>query len=176
VFGDGSTSLRGGYGLAYERNFGNVTFNVIQNPPNYATLSIIAGSTPGFTTIPIASTNFGPVGGTSGTLALLPATLCAVNPDISTAYAHTWSAAVERQLTRSSIVSLEYSGSAGRDLYSISNINRIVLGAAYIELHDEARAADALGNYLRLAPKANDAPRIREIIERLRRQVSTGQS
>jgi len=40
VFGDGKTSLRGGYGLAYERNFGNVTFNVIQNPPNYAVLSL----------------------------------------------------------------------------------------------------------------------------------------
>ena len=33
VFGDGKTSLRGGYGIAYELNFGNVTFNVIQNPP-----------------------------------------------------------------------------------------------------------------------------------------------
>jgi hypothetical protein len=40
MFGDGKTSLRGGYGLAYERNFGNVTFNVIQNPPNYAVLSL----------------------------------------------------------------------------------------------------------------------------------------
>ena len=33
VTGDGKTSLRGGYGISYERNFGNVTFNVIQNPP-----------------------------------------------------------------------------------------------------------------------------------------------
>ncbi|MFP5264089.1 MAG: TonB-dependent receptor domain-containing protein [Blastocatellia bacterium] len=132
LFGDGSTSVRGGYGIAYERNFGNVTFNVIQNPPNYATLSITAGSTPGFTTIPISSANFGPVSGTGGTLALLPATLRAVNPDISTAYAHTWSAALERQLTKSAIVSLEYSGSAGRDLYSISNINRIGSGAVYL--------------------------------------------
>src|SRR6266550_4215618 len=41
VFGDGKTSVRGGYGLAYERNFGNVTFNVIQNPPSYAVLSLI---------------------------------------------------------------------------------------------------------------------------------------
>jgi len=33
---DGKTSIRGGYGISYERNFGNVTFNMIQNPPNYA--------------------------------------------------------------------------------------------------------------------------------------------
>ena len=41
LFGDGKTSLRGGYGRYFERNFGNVTFNVIQNPPNYAVLSLI---------------------------------------------------------------------------------------------------------------------------------------
>ena len=35
VFGDGRTSVRGGYGIGYERNFGNVTFNVLFNPPDY---------------------------------------------------------------------------------------------------------------------------------------------
>ena len=44
VFGDGKTALRGGYGIAYERNFGNVTFNVIQNPPNYAVIALQAGT------------------------------------------------------------------------------------------------------------------------------------
>src|SRR5271166_1172901 len=44
IFGDGSTSLRGGYGIGYERNFGNVTFNVIQNPPNYAVTSLQAST------------------------------------------------------------------------------------------------------------------------------------
>src|SRR5213079_3743732 len=43
MFGDGKTSLRAGYGMAYERNFGNVTFNVIQNPPNYATVALRNG-------------------------------------------------------------------------------------------------------------------------------------
>ena len=35
VFGDGKTAFRGGYGIGYERNFGNVTYNVLFNPPNY---------------------------------------------------------------------------------------------------------------------------------------------
>src|SRR5205807_6230257 len=43
VFGDGRTSIRGGYGIGYERNFGNVTFNVIQNPPNYAVINLQNG-------------------------------------------------------------------------------------------------------------------------------------
>ena len=33
VFGDGKTAFRGGYGIGYERNFGNVTYNVLFNPP-----------------------------------------------------------------------------------------------------------------------------------------------
>ncbi len=44
VFGNGMMSLRGGYGIGYERNFGNVTFNVIQNPPNYAVISVVSGT------------------------------------------------------------------------------------------------------------------------------------
>ena len=40
VFGDGTTSVRAGYGIGYERNFGNVTFNMIQNPPTYAVLAV----------------------------------------------------------------------------------------------------------------------------------------
>ena len=40
VFGNGTLSFRGGYGISYERNFGNVTFNVIQNPPNYGVITL----------------------------------------------------------------------------------------------------------------------------------------
>ena len=43
IFGDGKTSLRGGYGMSYERNFGNVTFNVIQNPPAQTVVALTAG-------------------------------------------------------------------------------------------------------------------------------------
>ena len=42
VTGDGRTSVRGGYGMSYERNFGNVTYNVLFNPPKYLVASIDA--------------------------------------------------------------------------------------------------------------------------------------
>jgi hypothetical protein len=72
IFGDGKTSFRGGYGISYERNFGNVTFNAIQNPPAYANVQILpttAGVTP-----PVTTDNLGPFAGT-GLVALSPTSL-----------------------------------------------------------------------------------------------------
>ena len=37
-----ATSVRGGYGIRYERNFGNVTYNVLFNPPQYLVATIDA--------------------------------------------------------------------------------------------------------------------------------------
>ena len=130
VFGDGSTSLRGGYGMAYERNFGNVTFNVIQNPPNYATTQITTSVVP---VIPITANNLGVLAGSGIARPLPPVSLRAVDPDIVNAYAHFWSAAFERQIgKRGTVASVEYTGSAGRSLYSISNINRRGTGNFYL--------------------------------------------
>lgn len=130
VFGDGRTSLRGGYGMAYERNFGNVTFNVIQNPPNNATIQFNAGTD--VPSIPITLDNLGPLAGSGASKAFTRVSLRAVDPHIRNAYAHFWSAAFERQLWANTIVSIEYSGSAGRNLYSIANINRSGSENAYL--------------------------------------------
>ncbi|HEY3135044.1 MAG TPA: TonB-dependent receptor [Blastocatellia bacterium] len=122
IFGNGKTSLRGGYGIAYERNFGNVTFNVIQNPPNNATFQFNAGSD--VATLPITLDNLGPLAGSGVTKIFSRVSLRAVDPNIRNAYAHFWSASFERQVLGNSVVSIQYSGSAGRNLYSIANINR----------------------------------------------------
>ena len=124
--GDGRSSIRAGYGLAYERNFGNVTFNVIQNAPAYAVVTVNPGD-PGFPTIPVPppSNNFGPLGGSSGTAAL-PGLLNVrhVNEHVKNAYAHFWSASYEQEVFRRTIASVEWSGSAGRQLYDLTNDNR----------------------------------------------------
>jgi hypothetical protein len=132
VTGDGRTSLRGGYGVSYERNFGNVTFNVIQNPPNQAVVSITAGATPGFPTIALSANNLGPVAGSGQTIRIPETSLRHVREDIRNAYAHFWSAAFERELGRGTVASIEYSGSAGRSLYSLENINRQGYGPVYL--------------------------------------------
>ncbi len=120
VFGDGTTSVRGGYGISYERNFGNVTYNTIQNPPNYGVVSLT--SNVDLPQQPVYSNNFGPLGGT-GTKALPAVSQRAINQNIQTAYAQTWDFSIQRQIARNSVLAVDYAGSHGVSLYDISNIN-----------------------------------------------------
>jgi outer membrane receptor protein involved in Fe transport len=152
VFGDGRTSVRGGYGLAYERNFGNVTFNVIQNPPNYAVLALVAGRD--VPSIAITPNNFGPLSGNSGTVPLPRTSVRHVREDIRNAYAHFWSGAFERQVGRDNLFSVEYSGSAGRSLYSISQFN--VPGSAAVLLGSSDPNARLNTQYSTINTRGND--------------------
>ena len=134
LFGDGRTVVRAGYGIAYEQPFGNFTYNVIQNPPNYAVLSLVAGAD--LPVIPIQTSNSGPLSST-GSQTLPPSILRAIDPDLRTAYAHIFSASIDRALGNSTDVSLSYSGSRGARLYSVSNVNpagsaNVYLGTACV--------------------------------------------
>ena len=118
LFGDGSTALRAGYGIGYERNFDNVTFNILQNAPNYAVLDV-----PG----PVTTANLGALAN-GGPLALPPLGARIIDPDLKTAYAQFWNASAERRVTRRIDYRVEYSGSKGERLYSISYPNQAGFG------------------------------------------------
>jgi outer membrane receptor protein involved in Fe transport len=130
VFGDGKTSLRGGYSIAYERNFGNVTFNAIQNPPNYGVISLIAGHD--IPSMPVYTDNAGPLSGTGITKAFPAVSQRAINQNMKMAYAETWNLSIERQVTRNSLVSVAYAGSHGIHGFDISNINLSGEGGAFL--------------------------------------------
>ncbi len=130
VFGNGKTSLRGGYGISYERNFGNVTFNVIQNPPNYFVLT--GGPSDFGGSLPITVSNYGPLAGTTGSKALPASSLRHVDQNLKTAYAEMWSLAIDRELAKNTVLSLEYTGSRGLKLYSLEDPNRYGSGVIYL--------------------------------------------
>ena len=124
VFGDGTTSLRGGFGISYERNFGNITFNTIQNPPAYATLEIY--------NTPVTTSNVGPLGTAGPPVGLPPSELRNVNQNINVAQTQFWSLALQRQVARNSVVELSYSGAHGVHLYDITAGNPIGGAQAYL--------------------------------------------
>ena len=128
VFGDGRTSVRGGGGISYERNFGNVTFNVIQNPPNYAVV-VLNGSAS--QPISVTSSNAGPLAGGSGSVPLPPTSLRNVDENIRTAQTQFYSLAIEHQLVPNTMLSLQYAGARGLHLYDIKNINGLGSGNVF---------------------------------------------
>jgi hypothetical protein len=129
VKGDGKWAIRGGYGIAYERDFGNVIYNVIQNPPNYAVISLVAGTD--VPSMPVYTDNAGPLAG-SGTKALPKTSLRAPVQTIPVSYAHIYTLSVEHEVARNTAVAVEYSGSRGIHQYSIANWNFIGSGNAYL--------------------------------------------
>jgi hypothetical protein len=121
VFGNGKTSIRGGWGISYERNFGNVTFNAIQNVPNYATSEIIQGEA-GVAAPVVTANNFGPFAA-SGTLPLPPTQLRHMDQNIDTAQTQFVSLALEHQVARNTVFAIEYAGAHGIHLYDIAASN-----------------------------------------------------
>jgi hypothetical protein len=140
IFGNGKTSLRGGYAISYERNFGNVTFNAIQNPPNYAVISLQSlVDVPG--NLPVFTDTAGPLAGT-GTKPLPAVSQRAINQNLASAYAETWNLSVDRQVGKG-VFSVAYAGSHGIHLYDIANVNLAFDGSTYL---GDARAANRI-NY-----------------------------
>lgn len=145
IFGNGKTSFRGGYGISYERNFGNVTYNVIQNPPNYAVVALQAGVD--VPTIPVTTDNAGPLAGT-GTKPLPRTSLRYIDQNIRSSYAHMYSMALEQEILANTILGLEFSGSRGIHQYTLEDPNRP--GSGIIYGGDPIQATPALNRRYRL--------------------------
>ncbi len=138
VFGDGKTSLRGGFGISYERNFGNVTYNASFNPPASAVLSdqlqcnrhrqylARTASSLSRTTISVLLAYPGPPS------ALTPTELRYDDDNINVAQTQFWSLDVQRQMAPNTLLEVSYSGRTGLHLYDLNNINLIGAAQEYL--------------------------------------------
>ena len=134
IFGNGKTSFRAGYGISYERNFGNVTYNTIQNPPAYAVVNLINQSVNGgagdIPFMPVYTDVAGPLSGT-GTKPLPAVSQRAINQNLKTAYAEVWNASIDQSVGKG-VFSVYYTGSHGVHQYDIANINLAGYGGEFM--------------------------------------------
>ena len=147
VFGNGKTAVRGGFGIAFERDFGNVTYNTLFNPPYYGVVDLVS-NTAGQGQITVSNDNYAPLAGSAGsTVAIPPVELRALDPHMKTAYDYQYNLLIEQEVARNTLVSIGYSGTRGIHLYSIANINKLYSGNVYL---GDPMSGDTAGDPLNL--------------------------
>lgn len=111
-FDDNKTSVRGGFGMYYDRIEGNIIFPLISNPPFVNSASFDNG-------------NLSNIRGGSAT-ALAPfGTFAAIDPDLKTPYTMNFSLGVQRELPFGLFVEANAIGNLGRHLTRNPDINTI---------------------------------------------------
>ena len=109
-FNDDKTSIRGGFGMFYDKVEGNLIFSQVNLPPFVSTPNFDNGNL----------TN--PAGGTPANAALL-ADINAIDPNLDIAYSMNYSLGVQRELPRGFFIEATYVGNLGRHLIRQPDIN-----------------------------------------------------
>ncbi|HKG62148.1 MAG TPA: carboxypeptidase regulatory-like domain-containing protein [Pyrinomonadaceae bacterium] len=109
-FDDNKTSIRGGFGMYYDRIEGNLIFPSLSNPP-FATSAQFQNA------------NLSNITGGSTTLAPF-AQINAVNPDLDTPYTMSYSLSVQRELPYGIFAEAAYVGNLGRHLIRQPDVNQ----------------------------------------------------
>ncbi len=120
VFGDGKTSVRGGYGMFYDRTLNGIwEQNQFTDPPFVASTSI---ANPSYSDI------FDNVNAGTRVVSLFPHSLHVTgNPGFKTPYVQNWNLSVEREILPNTLFQMAYVGSNGTHLLGIMDLNQVPL-------------------------------------------------
>jgi hypothetical protein len=132
VFGNGRDSIRGGYGISYERNFGNVTYNASFNPPSSAVPSVACAAESSTCIATVTNNDLGPLGQSIGPQYLPPVELRHLDQNIQVAQTQFWSLSAEHQLAHGALLEIAYVGAKGDHLYDLANVNEQGAGQVYL--------------------------------------------
>ena len=134
---DGKMSVRGGYGLAFDRLMNLPAENYRHSPPLRAsvvlgqqfgtptfTYSLGDASAPylGYPVDPALQVGLDERNGVRGARVALTV----VDPDLKSPYTHNWFLGVQREIMWGMVAEANYLGSAGRQLHNAYNVNRFV--------------------------------------------------
>jgi Carboxypeptidase regulatory-like domain/TonB-dependent Receptor Plug Domain len=119
IFGDGKTSLRGGYGVNYTRIFTgqDCAYNCAVNPPIIQSINLVNPTFPS------------PVG--TGSTRLSAPTIASADLDIQASQVQSYSLSMERQIGNNWLVSVAEAGTLGRHLVGTWNYNQPLPAGQY---------------------------------------------
>ncbi|MBL8229656.1 MAG: carboxypeptidase regulatory-like domain-containing protein [Bryobacterales bacterium] len=141
-FKRGRTAIRGGGGVFYDRIQGNMTYNMLPNPPSIFTPTVYYGT-------------LQTLAQTSGSGVLAPSgTVRAIFGDNPMPTTYNFSLGVQQQLRRGTLLDVSYVGALSRHQLWQRNINAIPLYSTHLEVNPQnrnpARPNNALpGDFLR---------------------------